>query len=286
MVSHRAAPLLLLWAAVGLPASPAAAQTMRSVTIAKQLRDQTSLKARIDFAAGDLKLTPGAPNNLYRMELDYDADRFLPVGRYDASAGTVELGLDRTGSAGIRVSKTEHLSQSAAVEFAPGVNLALDLELGAVDADLELGGLRLTSARLATAGSRTVARFSSENPGRCDSLKFNAGAADFTAIGLGNSHCREIDFNGGVGAVNLDLTGSWAEDGRVMVELTMGQLTLTLPRNVGFALNMDRFLSSFEPEGFTRSGNSFRSANYQSAERKVSVHINCNVAAVTVKWAD
>jgi len=286
MSSLRAAPLLLLWAAVGLPASPAAAQTMRSVTIAKQLRDQTSLKARIDFAAGDLRLVPGATNSLYRMELDYDADRFLPVGRYDASAGTVVLGLDRTGSAGIRVSRQEHLSQSAVVEFAPTVDLALDLRLGAVDADLELGGLRLTSARLATTGSRTVTRFSSANPGRCDSLKLNAGAADFTAIGLGNSHCREIDFTGGVGAVNLDLTGSWSEDAKVMVQLTMGQLTLTLPRNVGFTLNMEQFLSSFEPEGFTRSGHTFQSANYQSAERKVSVNVTCKVAGVTVKWAD
>jgi len=218
------------------------------------------------------------------MQLDYDADRFIPLSRYDEQTGEVALGLDRIGSAGLRVSREEHLKQSAVIEFPRTVDLALDLQLGAVDADLELGGLRLSTVRLASTGSRTVTRFSKPNPRSCEWLRLNAGATDFAATGLGNSRCREIEFSGGVGAVDLDLTGSWTEDARVTVEFTVGELTLTLPQDVGFSLTMDRFLSRFEPEGFTRSGNTYRSQNYDQAQRKVEIHLTSNACGVRVKW--
>jgi hypothetical protein len=286
MARLRAALLLACCAAVALPAPRLLAQTMRTVSITKQLRDQTSLNAQVEFAAGDLRLSPGPATSLYRLQLDYDADRFVPLSRYEPATGAVVLGLDRTGSAGLRVSREEHLRQSAIVEFPTTVDLGLDLNLGAVDADLELGGLRLTSVRMTTAGSRTVARFSTPNPRSCTSLRLSAGAADVAVTQLGNSRCRHIAFDGGVGAVNLDFTGDWADDAEVSVNLTMGQLTLTLPRSVGFALTLERFLSSFQPEGFSRVGKTFRSANYPTAEHRVSIDVTCSVAGVAVKWAD
>jgi hypothetical protein len=81
------------------------------------------------------------------MDLAFDEQRFLPISDYDAARSAVALGLRRGGDGGVRVVSRGQLQQSANVAFAPSVDLDLDVKLGAVDADLELGGLQLTSSR-------------------------------------------------------------------------------------------------------------------------------------------
>jgi predicted membrane protein len=127
-------------------------------------------------------------------------------------------------------------------------------------------------------------RFSTPNPERCDLLKLNAGAAEFSAYGLGNSRCRRVEFEGGVGAVTLDLTGAWSEDATLTLRLALGELTLRLPENLGVELSCDRFLSRFEPHGFTRTGNVYRSAGFDKAPRRIKVDITSAVGGVNVVW--
>ena len=60
------------------------------------------------------------------------------------------------GDGGLRVSNREHLAQDAVIELSPTADLALDASLGAVEAGLELGGLRITEARIRTAASKAT----------------------------------------------------------------------------------------------------------------------------------
>jgi hypothetical protein len=146
----------LLLSALGLAvgASGAAAQSMRPFSTYRQWHGETSMDARLDFAAGALRLAPGRPNELYRMDVLYDGDRYVPLSDYDAARGGVTLGLRADGDGGIRVVSKNQLRQTASVTFSPRNDLALAVTLGAVDGDLELGGLRLTSSRRAPAGPR------------------------------------------------------------------------------------------------------------------------------------
>ena len=274
---------LLAWA---LPAVPAVVhpQSIRNLTVSKQYHQQKELKARIEFAAGHLQIQPGPRTLLYRMNLAYDEERFVPISRLDPTENELLLGLDRRGSGGLRVSSREHLEQEAEIELSPDVDLSLEVELGAVDATLELGGLKLKKGRIATAASRAVTRFSRPNPGRCDSLALNAGAADFSVIGLGNSRCVKTVFEGGVGAVNLDLTGAWAEDGELSIRLAVGELRLRIPKTLGVELTLEKFLSSFQPRGFAQDGKTYRSLGYAQAERKIRIDITSAVGGVNVEW--
>jgi len=163
------------------------AQTTQHASVARQLFDQTSLLAVINFAAGDVTLRSAPSGMLYRMSTDYDPERYEPLSRYDSETQTVTLGLAPTGQGGIRVSSREHLAQTADIELSRMVPLDLDVTLGAAEATLELGGLRLKRIKLETAGSRTLVRFAQVNPGRCDTLAVKSGAADVTLEALGNS---------------------------------------------------------------------------------------------------
>jgi hypothetical protein len=271
---------LVLWAGA------AQAQTMRPFATFRQMHGETRLAARLEYAAGILRVAPGRPAELYRMDLSYDQDRYEPVSSFDASSGSVVLGLRRSGEGGVRVVSRKQLNQAAAVAFSPRVDLALGLTLGAVDADLELGGLRVTQLDLKTGASRTVVRFSRPNAARCQRATISAGAAEVSVLGLGNSRCDEIEFEGGMGKVILDFAGTWTSNARLNAKLAVGELTLRLPRQAGVRITMDKFLSSFEPAGLVRRGDEFVSSNYERSQRRLDVELTTAVGGVRVEWVD
>jgi hypothetical protein len=105
-------------------------------------------------------------------------------------------------------------------------------------------------------------------------------------LGLGNSRCDEIEFEGGVGKVFLDFSGAWSTSSRVTVKMAVGELTLRLPRTVGVRMRMDKFLASFEPVGLVRRGEWFQSRNYGSTERQLDIDLTAAMGGVKVEWVN
>ena len=271
---------LLLWG------GGAQAQTMRPFSTFRQLHGETRLNARVEYGAGSLRVEPGQPGELYRMNLSYDEDRFVPVSDFNPSSRTVVLGLRATGEGGVRVVSGNQLRQLATVAISPRADLALDLSLGAVDADVELGGLRISELELKTGASRATVRFSRPNGMRCQHAGFSAGAAEVSILGLGNSRCDEIEFEGGMGTVLLDFSGVWSSSSHVEVKMAVGEITLRLPKRVGVRLAMDKFLTSFEPAGLLRRGDSFVSPNYDGADRRLEIDLTTAMGGVRIEWTE
>jgi Cell wall-active antibiotics response 4TMS YvqF len=267
-----------------LPAGLGHAQTMRPFGTFRQLHGETRLSTRLDYAAGSLAVAPGRPGELYRMDLSYDESRFLPVSDFDPSKSSVVLGI-RTAE-GVRLVSPTQLRQVAAVSISPRVDLTLDLSLGAADADVELGGLRIADLALKTGASRTVVRFSQPNAIRCRRAAITAGAADVSVLGLGNSRCQEIEFQAGVGKTVLDFAGTWTSSTRLAVRMAVGELTLRLPRQAGVRITMDKFLASFKPAGLLRREDGFESSNYRRQQRRLDIHLTTAVGGVNVEWAE
>ena len=282
--SRLGRPLLASLALCAASALPLAGQVMQHAGASRQLLDQTALHATVTFAAGNLTIGSSPTGTLYRMDVQYDGERFTPVSRWDASSQSVELGLRASGEGGLRVSNREHLAQSAVIEFSREIPLSLDATIGGAEAGLELGGLRLTTLRLTTAGSRTAVRFGSVNPGQCDSLALEAGAAEVLVHSLGNSRCHEVRVSGGAGGVTLDLSGAWTGETTIAVALAVGQVTLRIPHDLGVSLTLDRFLSSFEPSGFVQAGGGWQTPEYGQSPRRVNIHLTSTVGGVRIEW--
>ena len=160
-----------------LGAGHAAAQSMHAYTATRQLHGETRLEANIDFAAGTVRLAPAKQSNLYSLKLQYDQDRFRPVSTYSSDGQRVTLRLAKIGDWELRVPSKKQLSQTASITLSPTVDLQLDATFGAVDAELELGGLRLRTLVLKTGASRVVARFSERNSTPCRSASFAHSSA-------------------------------------------------------------------------------------------------------------
>ncbi|HVJ99873.1 MAG TPA: LiaF domain-containing protein [Gemmatimonadales bacterium] len=265
-------------------ATSASAQSMRSFSTFRQLHGETRLQVGLDYRAGGLRITPGRASELYRMDASYDEDRYAPTSTYDAARGIVTLGLQPAGAGGLRVVSTRQLRQDATVAFAPSVDLDLALALGAVQADIELGGLNLTALTMEAGASQAVVRFSEPNLSRCRAAEITAGAAELTVLGLGNSRCDRFSLEGGMGKITLDFAGAWTSSTAAEIKMAMGELTLRLPRNVGVRLTLDRFLASFDPAGLVRTGKAFESPGYDRAERTLDINLTTAVGGVKVEW--
>ena len=264
----------------------ASAQTLRTLTSARQLHGESSLIVEVNYAVGQLKLEPASPGDLYRMELRYDEEKFTPVREYDADAGVLRLGLRSLhGHTSLRRGHGEE-TPSLDVALTPDVPLTLRIEVGAAESDVELGGLQLRRVAYKTGASESHVRFSRPNSVECDALTFEAGAAEFTATGLGNSNCRRMGFHGGVGDVTLDFGGEWRTSADVTVKIGIGELKLVLPRDLGVAIHLNRFLTSFDRSGFTKRGGVYYSDNYAAASYRLTLNIDAAFGGIDVQWAD
>jgi hypothetical protein len=280
---------LLLYAAFTVSTAGAVhAQSLREYSSTRQDHGESRLAATIKYAGGTLSLMPAPPGILYALRLTYDADRFAPVAQFDPAVPRLTLGteaLPRSG--GMRVSY-HGTPPAATIGLGTRADLDLDIELGAAEATLELGGIRISRLKLETGASKTVVRFSESNPIRCSAAEFSAGAAELVVTGLGYSRCGKVDFHGGVGKVTLDFSGRWTGQVHLDAGMAMGELVLRLPRRAGVRIAFDKFLATFAPAGLVRSadGRMWSSAGFENAPQHLVVDLETAFGGVTVEWID
>lgn len=265
----------ILWSA-----EIARAQSWRTVTMSRQRSGEASMDVNVQFGAGRFQVHPSDEDLLYRMELRYDEEVFEP--RLDYEAGELDVRVERVGS-GFRLAR-DHSGGELDLALSRGVVLDLDMEFGAVRADVELGGLSISEMALSTGASESTIRVSEPNPELMHRALIEAGAARFDAHSLGNLNAERITVDAGLGDVILRFDGEWRRDARLDVDMGMGSLDLRFPRGLGVRLVLDSFLTSLDPQGLIKEGEAYYSPDWEEAERRIDVRIDSAVGKVQVGW--
>lgn len=249
--------------------------------MSKRLEGEGPLTVDVRYMAGELALRAAEEGMLYRMRLRYDVDALEPIT--EVTDERLRLGV-RSARDGIDF---EHDTDGGEMELelGPTVEVDLDLEFGAVRADLDLGGLSLIGFALTTGASETRLDVSSPNRTRMERARIEVGVADFEARRLGNLRAERIDVTAGVGDVTIDLSGSWDRDGHIAVDMKLGEVEFVLPSGVGVKL-IDRgsFLSSTRVEDLVRRGSDYYSENWDEAGRRLTLEVDAAFGAVSVTW--
>lgn len=282
---------LLLASVLAVSVATAQAQTWRTLTSSRQWRGEEALAVNVTYAAGRFTLAPGASGTLYRMDLRYDEDTFAPVREFDPASGTLRLGVrglqGRGNAARVSLGDRRRRGENPAtidVALTPDIPLDLNLEMGAVEATVDLGGLAIRSLHYRTGASESRLSFDRPNRATCESMRLEAGAAAFRISDIANAGCRSFTFTGGIGEVTLDFGGEWRGSMDAQVRVSIGELTLRIPSDVGVALKLNRFLASFERAGFVKRGTMYYSANFASARHRLNLDVSATFGGVTVEW--
>lgn len=262
--------------AAALPAAIGA--QMRTVTMSRQLEDEDEVSVSVRYSAGAFSVRSMDAGLLYRMSLEYDEDRYEPVAEY--SDHELEVGVES-----IRRGMGRHRDGgSLDLELARGVPMDLDLEFGAVQADVDLGGLALTGLELSTGASESTIDVSEPSTSAMEVARFEVGAADFTARRLGNLNATRIEVDAGVGSLTLWLDGEWRQDARVAIDMGLGSLELRVPEGIGLQLRKDSFLTSLDSEGLVKRNDVYQSLDWGEATRRVTVDLDAAFGSVKVVW--
>ena len=269
--------------------STAHAQSVRDVTISRQVGEEEELRVRVQYGAGRLKIRPAGRGLLYRMILRYDEEIFEPVADLDGDRLT--LGIE-----GVEVDSWKEAKERRAngwdfenrMDLYLARDLPMDLKLGfgAGHADLDLGGVAITELELAMGASETLVDLSRPNPVVMSKAMIKAGAVDLTAKNLGNLNAKEISVEAGLGDVTLNFAGKWARDADVKLSMGVGALRIEFPEGLGVRIEKKSVLSSFDPQGLVKRGDYYYSLDWEKAKRRVTVRIGGALGSIKVAWVD
>lgn len=283
MSSHSIRAALTAIGALAALGSPVDAQSWRTITSARQLWGTEPVTVHVEYGAGHLEIASADRATLYRMEMRYDEGHFSPITSFDEGSRTLRLGVK--GKEGRRGIKMKEGSKST-ISLTREVPMNLELNFGAGEADIDLGGMRLRRLELSTGASETKVRFDSPNPIRADRVEIHSGAADLKVYGLGNARAGEIDFQGGVGATLLDFTGAWQGSSTATVKMGIGSVTLRFPRDLGVRIEKSSFLTSFEADGMVKRDGAFFSRNWDTAKNRLTLDVEAALGSIEVDWVD
>lgn len=247
---------------------PLSAQAWRTLDVSRQLRDTASLQVHVQYGAGRFGLKPTAGASMYQMSLRYDPSRGEPIHSFDEGAHAVRLGM-RHGSVNLRGDEN---GADLRLELTPKSAIDLSLDLGAAQADLDLSGLRLNSLTLTSGASETTVRFDSANAEHMRTLRMEVGAASLHALHLANANTDRMFVKAGVGQLDLDFSGTWSRDLEADLDVTLGGVSLHVPRDVGLSIELDKVLASFDHDGLTKRGGAYVSDNFDTARYKLRLH--------------
>jgi hypothetical protein len=275
---------ILAGAAVAIAAGVLPAQSWRTVDALRQPLNVDTLRVRVNYTVGALRIGAGGDSLLYRARLRYDADRFESMREFDESSGTLRVGV-RGDAMPLRIGGGKEQG-SLDLSLAPSQPVDLELDLGATDARLDLSGLPISRLEIGSGASELTITFATENPVPMQELIIEAGVARVVANRLGNANAERVRVSGTVGSVDLDMRGSWTGTRTVEVFVTFGAATLRVPRGVGVRVKHSRVLGSFDASGFTKRGDEFVSEGWDSAEQRLLIDGRTTFGTLDVRWID
>jgi hypothetical protein len=268
-----------------LAAVPAHAQSWRTVNSARQSSGEETLYLNVEYGAGRLNIAPAKKNGLlYEAQFRYDEERFRPVTEYRKESETLTLGVRSLDKNGVKLDRSRTEQARADIGVSAAIPTRLDLQFGAGEAAIELGGLSLKDVKLSTGASETRVRFGAPNRLVAERVKIEAGAADLRVEGLGNARAEKIEFSGGVGSTVLDFGGQWTHSALASVQMGIGSVTLRLPQSIGVRVDKNSFLTSFDSHGFIKRGSSYYTANWDDAPIRLTLDINAALGSINVEW--
>jgi len=258
-----------------------AAQSWRTVESSRSLRDTAEHRVQIRYGAGRIDVAATDAPVLYSMNLRYDETSTSPLHQYNPSSHVLTLGVDGQRPRFSRNSD-ENTRGEMRLSLSRTVPIDLSLDLGATKGALDLGGLSLLALRLESGASDMQLDFSTPNRSRMRTFDVDVGAASFEGRNLANANAPTMRVHGGVGSVDLDFGGTWTQDVSVNAELTLGKLTLHVPRDVGVRVEVEKFLASFDQQGLQKRGDAYYSENWDRSKYHLQLRTETTIGGIEI----
>lgn len=247
------------------------------------LGETRSATVDVLFGAGELEITAGDTDALFRGTFSYNVDEWKPQVSYEDGKLIVQQGDDEEswgwpGDEGVR--------NEWNLRFSPEAVLDMDIQAGAGQGELDFTGLQIEKLDIDLGAGDFTLRFDEPNPAKMDRFTLDVGAASLEINGVGNASPEDMVVQGGAGEITLDLTGDWARSANIEVTAGFGQLNLYLPDDVGVKVDVTSGLANVETSGLRRSGDAYVNDAYDEAEIELIIAVTAGVGQVNLEVVD
>jgi hypothetical protein len=267
---------------ITLPAVKTQVGELRQESVEVPLDDATAANVDITFGAGELNLRPGVEAGLLKADFTYNVDELKPVVETERHGDRLDVNLHLKAE-GLSINFGDKTRNDWDIRLSDRVPISFNLDLGAAKGRVDLGGLRLTDARIRTGAADVEVEWNKSNPESLDILTVDAGAAGLNMRKLGNAHFDQMNFTGGAGNFTLDFSGDWQDSGQVSINTGVSNLTLIAPRDIGVKVNTgDKTLTNINVEGFHRQGQAWVNDAYGKSELELTITVDIGLGNLTL----
>ncbi len=276
----------LMFSAVFFLMSAADAFAADHKTVPVPIEGAKRLDVQLDFGAGELWITPDAIKEAAVFDITYDSRNVDYTVDYDVNGSTGHLTAESDHKDNGNIDTDDNKWE---VRLSRDYPLELSLDIGACDAEIDLGGLRLEDLSIDVGATSTSITFSEPNPGEMRELRFEAGASSVKATKLGNANFRECSFDGGAASLDLDFRGDYRGASDISVTVGMGSADIVLPKGVPCRIEgADAgFLSSVDIHGGDLdklSDDVYESPDFDKAEVRIVLRLDVGVGSANVRF--
>ncbi len=191
----------------------------------------------LDLADGEFEIMPSAPGEGVSVEARYDQESYALADSFETlpDSWVYRVRFRRTIS-GLQALMQAILGGDTEtwvhVHVPPDVPIDLVIQAAEGGLEAELGGLWITQAEIRF--EKGGFSLSVDEPLRApmQSLAIHGRMGGFEAVKLGNASPRSLVVDCKMGGADVDLRGNWLGDCDVRLALSMGGMSVTVPREV------------------------------------------------------
>ncbi len=244
------------------------------------------LEVEFNFSAGELRMDAIDSKTVADIDITYDDRQSDATVEYEVDGGVGRLFLESELK---KKTSFDTDDNEWSVGLSSRYPMSMDLNLGASDAELELGGLQIEQFKIDVGAASCHIGFTEPNPVRMERFSVEAGACSIEMSDIGNANFESFELEGGVGSFDLDFRGDYTAESSIELEIGIGSADITLPRGIPVRIEVDRapFLSSVE---FHRGDvdeiddDIYESADFESADVRIIMKIEVGLGSVDITW--
>ncbi len=279
----------------GLIAGITAAVLAAGVVVADRLEHETRrfesqgaqrLEVGLEFGVGQLRIVPQDMEDVATLDVSYDTRRIEYDIEYYVKQRTGHLLVESSTRRKHNIDTEDNELDLILSTRYPTV---LELDIGACDAEIDLGGIRLEEVNINVGAASGDFDFSMPNPHRLKEMSIDAGASSLDVRNIGNANFEVFSFDGGAGSFDLDFRGTYTGESRIDIDIGLSSADIILPEGIPVRVESDDngWFSSVDFHGNDLEeidDGIFESPDFDGARVRIILTIDVGMGSVDVRW--
>ncbi len=245
-----------------------------------------TIETELDFAAGILTIIPEDMSDVVTLDMLYDPRRVEYDVSYEVKKSTGHLFIETEHRKHRNIDTDDNRLE---IILSTSYHTSLDMDIGACDADIDLGGVPLEHLEIDVGAASGDIDFSEPNPIRLKEINVDAGASSLDMHSIGNANFELMTFSGGAGSFDLDFRGQYSGESTIDIDIGVSSADIILPRGIparvetsgsNWLSSVDLHKNSLEEidDGI------YESPDFEDADTRITLIIDVGLGSVDVYW--